>query len=552
MTQKKPLVPLEHQKKHLKSLEKCLRNTWFAFDFSALGSGKTYCGAYLSQNFDFILVVAPTSVCLKWKEIKDNFNIFENKEIHIITYAKLRQKNLSNKYLGYSFNRNEFFPTDYLLQIFKNKRVLFVCDEIQNIKNDTSQMKSVKEIMFLIRNSNDSKFLGISGSPVDKLEQVPRLLSTIHFMTEPLHYYNPTTAYYTFPGLLEVSEKLKYKIKETVTRKNHKEIFFDMFIKKFKPKYCFEMDYNENTNDSILEIKNAYYKIQDPIILEKAKNQVRILNKLYVIKIRNTMGSALIMSKITNVLMQLELLKKDTAIRVIKQEAENFKKLVLIFNYNETITSSFAELNQLFPGQVAIVNGSTSKENREIIIKNFQEPNENLRIIIGNTSVLSSGIDLDDKEGNFNRFCLVSPNFNIITMYQLTKRFKRANTKSNTTFRFLFCDGIEKELKILQALEKKGNVMSKVTNQQTLNGEKYITNLEDYYEIERPEKIKDIIVQQEVEELVPKIITLFHSCKEKAGSFQLPCNHYICQDCIQKSFSNGGFNCEECKSELIN
>lgn len=123
---KDTLVPLEHQVNHLKKIQKCLKTNWFAFDFSALGSGKTFCGALLSKDFNYILVVAPTSVGIKWKQIKENYTIFDNKEIDIISYAKLRQKNTS-KWLNYSYAENTFTLTDSFKEILKTKRVLLVC-----------------------------------------------------------------------------------------------------------------------------------------------------------------------------------------------------------------------------------------------------------------------------------------------------------------------------------------------------------------------------------------------------------------------------------------
>lgn len=524
------LTPLEHQTDHLKKLEKCLLKNWFAFDFSALGSGKTFCGAMLSENFDYILVVAPTSVGIKWNQIKEKYNIFQDKEIYIISYAKLRQK--PSKWLTYSWSQKSFGISDWFLNILQTKKVLLVCDEIQNIKNDSDQMKSVKIILGYIKDTyllKGHRFLGISGSPIDKLEQVPRLLGTIHFMTYGLLDYNRSNGYTSFPGLLQCSEKLKYNLRNVnVTRKNHKEIFFKMFLEKFKPKYCFEMEYSDLTNSSVLDIQNGYYNIQDSQELERAKNCITSLNKLVCIR-KQTGNSIDIMSQITTVLKNLENEKVKTAVRIIKKEMIHFKKVVLLFNYTNSIETAFEMLSSEFgQEQIAIINGQTPKELRQEIVEKFSEPNEELKLIIGNTKVLSAGIDLDDKHGDFPRFCLVNPNFNIIELYQLTKRFKRANTKSDTKLRFLYCNSLEKEEKILKSLQTKGTIMSMITDEQTKQGEMYIKNLQD--------DVEDMLRDSK------RIKT--HECT--TDLIPLPCNHSICKDCFIKTFNNGVFTCQEC------
>ena len=84
-----------------------------------------------------------------------------------------------------------------------------------------------------------------------------------------------------------------------------------------------------------------------------------------------------------------------------------------------------------------------------------------------NVSVISTGIDLDDKHGSFPRVCFVSPNYNTINIYQLGHRFLRGlDTKSDTNI-FMVYSKNQMERQIIESLMKKGNVMKNVTIEQS-------------------------------------------------------------------------------------
>jgi len=105
---------------------------------------------------------------------------------------------------------------------------------------------------------------------------------------------------------------------------------------------------------------------------------------------------------------------------------------------------------------------------RETVLQLFSEPSLKHRLLLCNQGVASTGIDLDDKDGQFPRICLASPNYYSIKAFQLGHRFHRVDTKSDATVHFVFalrqgktpsqCGDIV-ELKVLDALSRKSEVM---------------------------------------------------------------------------------------------
>lgn len=130
---------------------------------------------------------------------------------------------------------------------------------------------------------------------------------------------------------------------------------------------------------------------------------------------------------------KLEIFDKETK----KQLTQNpYCKVVCALNYTDNINDLMERLKEFNPHKL---DGSVNTQKRDEIIKKFQEPTVECRLLIANISVIASGIDLDDKIGDFPRYVFVSPTYKIIDMNQLSFRFLRSlDTKSNTLIKYVY------------------------------------------------------------------------------------------------------------------
>jgi hypothetical protein len=131
-----------------------------------------------------------------------------------------------------------------------------------------------------------------------------------------------------------------------------------------------------------------------------------------------------------------------------------------------------------------VLTGSVNKDRRQDLINKFQEPNTKHRVIIAIIKVASTGIDLDDKYGDYPRYAFSSPNYNILDLHQLTRRFVRLDSQSPATFRFFYGSVAKKEMSILNALSRKTDVMKDTLEGQVSENIKFPGEYDDEFEYE--------------------------------------------------------------------
>ena len=153
-------------------------------------------------------------------------------------------------------------------------------------------------------------------------------------------------------------------------------------------------------------------------------------------------------------------------------------KVILTFNYNSSINLALANLQHFNP---LVLNGSVLKDNREDIIKKFQQPNLDYRLLITNLKVISLGISLEDKDGRFPRRAYGSPNCSATDMLQWVSRFHSKETKGTEPVyvRFLYGKSVKPLKSVINAIFRKSKVFKDILTTQVAYGFKF---QDDYQE----------------------------------------------------------------------
>lgn len=446
-----PITLFDYQVEHVLKIQDTLKSVNFCLDFSILGSGKTYTALTVAKDYDFVLIIAPKSVHSKWETVSELVPNFPEKRI--ISFAKMRNKT-SNEFLFIKkLDKTEIImKTSYFSNLCNTKKVIVIIDEIQNLKNNTLQFRSARTLLA----GKNLKFLGLSGSPIDKQEQAARVLSLCDIYSSQLAKFDIGTKSFDFSGLYEIRNFLGDNtiINET-NYKGYPYLVFQTLLKK----YIFEMKCPEFS--TTVETQNGLFNFyQDANICKMWVNRLN-----HLISYRNKDNPMETISEISIVMKNLEKTKLKTFIRLAKEQLNKDpnKKVVLLFNYIHSIKYVSEELKQFNP---LVTFGATSTKDRKENLSKFQSSTSEFRLLIGNLEILSTGVDLDDKSGKFPRVCYCNANFNAITLYQLVHRFKRIDTKSNAEIKFVYCNQIDLEVKIINALTRKSKVMKETTVEQ--------------------------------------------------------------------------------------
>jgi hypothetical protein len=540
VAEKPPTHPVEllgHQGDHAQRLMATLDRFRFALDLSTPGAGKTFVATHIAKELGIkhVVVVAPLSILPKWKSMETEHGLPLR---NAVSYCSLRS--VTGKQPKHGLLRREdtfsntvvaeeqasagaggtttaagehqgqqstkFFATEAWNTLVR-EGVLLVVDEIQNVKNVSSQFLSVKELIrsILADALGPSKVLLLSGTPIDKPEQVINLLRALGISTtRALGHFNPQTRrceakgfrqilrfvyenmpttipprslaslIHTAEAVADTYEQYGYDVSTYSKRDFFGAVLYQLFKDVILKVIGSKMPPRASTNT--VDKRNAFYLIEDASMQRLLREGVsRLMN---VVSFNegtqqvtiNHADRGMTFRGIARALQMIETAKISTFVRVARAAllGDPNKKVVVCLNYTDSILDVCTGLSEFNP---LVVRGSTSERQRGEILAKFQKRDVKHRLLVGNLSCLSTGIDLDDKEGTFPRLALVSPNYSTITLHQLVYRFLRADTRSDAQVHFVFGRAYVsrdtklthmEELSVLNALAKKSGILRDV------------------------------------------------------------------------------------------
>ncbi len=521
-----PVELMPHQIDHVERLSRTLDRFRFALDLSALGAGKTYCATKLceTRTVPNVVVIAPLTVLPKWQHMNDKHGL---PLVDAISYCSLRSVKCKQPKHGF-LNREDrvienevdgqlqqsertFFHSTEKWRTLVNEGVLLIVDEIQNVKNVSSQFLSVKEMMRDIldhvESENKSRILLLSGTPVDKTEQVVNLYKALGIIkTHSLGHFNPQTRKCEAKGFRHVIRfhetlvsELTAQISGTldhafvvassyethsfdVEKFSRRDFFSDSIYRMFRDIFISQIAARMPPVASINSVHkfNAFYRVKNDDAMRLLATAVARLcssvgydDSTNTVALQNLTATdrARTFQQIARAMQMVETAKIPIFVRVAREALEKNpnQKVAILLNYSDSIVDIAEALKDFSP---LIVRGSTSMRNRATALERFQRVDGKYRLFIGNLTCVSTGVDLDDKDGRFPRLGLVSPNYSTITLHQLTYRFLRADTRSDAHVHFVF--GRESirgkpvrgltELNVLNCLARKSKVMKEIAN----------------------------------------------------------------------------------------
>lgn len=471
-------------------------------DLSMMGAGKTYTTTWyaLNQKIPHVVIICPVSVAPKWGYMKTEFGLPVDS---IISYQSIRS--VKNKQPKHGLlNRRDFTRTikHFNKKTYENEDVkidsvefsptpsfvskcaegcLVVIDEFQHVKNLSAQFEAIRAIVrHILTTKSSSRVLFLSGSPFDKEEQTLRFFKLLNVFTEDsIASYNPYTYEMEWKGLAEIETYAREMDRITANSISRPRAFdsgkklehyaYELFQKVVKPRVSSSM--LTPKTEAILHKHNGFFNILDEDELEclergilKLRAIVEGESDIHITKV----GGGATFGAITKALQLIEAGKKSMLVRKAREVLESHptSKVILCVNYTATLEFLEKALEEFEP---LILNGSVPSHRRGQIIHAFQAPTDKYRVLIGNVSVCSTGIDLDDKHGMFPRTAYISPNYSTITLYQLGHRFVRADSKNSANVYFAYGkDAVE--MSLLESLARKSETMKETTPDQVDRG----------------------------------------------------------------------------------
>ena len=486
---------LSHQHVHFRDLRTRLRKYHRMVDTSMMGCGKTYVSCALAKDLNIpITVFAPTQTLPNWKQACKHFQIPFDR-LHFHSYSEFQRK--VKPYLE-PLPDNEK-PAFYLEEdcgmraspewIKRVKQgTLLVMDESHSLKN-VSKRSSLAIILtqaLFREGTENSHLLLLSATPFDKPPHAIRLCRVMGIIKQQnLARQDLRTWSLVEEGLTDLKDfcrslwgQSKYRsMEDNLLRHNYyygrnssSKQAFDYIIKFIKPKMMRSMSKVEYTFETD---KKNYFCHLEGADLEIVKGGVQQLQRaVAAFAMNNAAGLAVmgmnhghLLASISKGMKTIEYGKVNTFVKIAKQalSMNPNQKVIIMLNYLEPIGLVTERLKEYQP---LVIQGKTAQLKRTEAVEKFQQTNSLHRIIICNLQLLALGVDLDDKDGRFPRQMIVSPSYHVVNLHQATGRVLRSDTKSKPYVRFLYIAQVSSEVRLLDRLAIKSNVIKSGLNYQ--------------------------------------------------------------------------------------
>ena len=461
-----------HQIQHYHRILDILSSQHAYIDTSPTGRGKTITTIAIAITCQLsLIVICPLTIVSLWQKEAKKYGVTI---LTIITYQTLRGTSLTE--LNHDLLSKEgdnFYPTQKYIQHVKNG-ILLVFDEFHNLKNPTIQTQASHTLVrALVQLNSCSRIALLSNTPFCKpihSESICKMLGIITY--DKLYNYDINTHQYHLLGIQQVINTCKELdplitdnlVRPLVIDKNTAHtLCYQLYVQILKRFVSSAMPSKDEEDSKIIkDCKNGYYDMSQTNIdklskasslLSRAVNYHEGSQTVYVsCGAWGDIARAQIMSE--------EAILDTFAELAAKVLSQPQSKVIIYLNYVDHMLTLYSLLEKYNP---MLMYGQTKPKDRDIIINNFQLPNDSYRLLISNIKVGGIGINLDDRDGNWPRYMYISPSYNIIDIHQATGRIYRLpHTKSSATVRIIYSKQVKHQTKILHALARKSETLREI------------------------------------------------------------------------------------------
>jgi len=523
----------EYQKPHFKKILDILVERSGALDLSKAGLGKTIIAIAVSLALKLpLFVICPKTMISAWEESCRKYNATL---LEIYSYQSFKGKSgkqPNHQYLirsdiesltiddegnAKSMIRTEFNCTSIMKELL-DKGCLFICDEFQEVKNNSAQSKAVATVIQDLIHTT-TRYLFLSRTPIENINQAIHLMRVFQFIDKPRLYFKDQTGNYNYEGALQIiricdiidEESTNVIIEDSKphTQTSIREMCFKLFYSVLIPEISSSM-VDDQIETFVNDTKNGFYDVshEDALLIQKGldilKQEVTKFAKIAEIENEKSEKNnteenteekkkGTLRAKIIPAMRYIEFGKSGIFSRKAIEDLTKDPdcKILIALHFLDSIKEVYQKVSQNFSCEM--LTGSLTLERREEIIRLFQENSNKIRCIIFQIKVGGVGVSFHDIFGNHPRKMYISPGYEMSIIYQASMRIYRQGIKSDAQTRIVYAKGISQEMRILDALARKTETLKKIISTDSLRYDKFPGDFEQYIEGQLEIEIPKII-----------------------------------------------------------
>ena len=469
------LPPFNHQ-------AEALDDGWDRIEFGLfmeMGTGKSKVlidnmgMLYQSGLINFALVIAPKGVYRNWvaKEIPEHMSDdIPHRVIRWVSSPNKKQteemRSVKDKFNGltiFVMNVESFSSLkgknagEWMARALGSNGMIAI-DESTTIKNHKA--KRTKALMKIAAGFKYRRLL--TGSPITKSPM--DIYSQCEFLRPGLLGYD---SYYAFQGRYAVVQRKtmgQAAFQQIIGFKNLDELTnkIDMFSFRVLKKDCLDLPDKIYTARYVGMTSEQFKMYEDVrrhamVLLDDGELVTAPAVITQMLRLQQIMSGHL---KTDDGEMLYFLSKRMDALTEIMDEHDG--KAIIWSRFRYDIQQITQMLNDKFgEGSAAAYFGDTTDDERNDIVKNFQNPNHPLRFFVGNPATAGYGLTLTEA----NLVVYYANDFNLETRIQSEDRAHRIGQKNNVTYIDLICEGSIDE-RIVKALRTKIDIGAKVLGEE--------------------------------------------------------------------------------------